>query len=190
MIHFNISIWRKGCVNENKLEFIVKERKLGSNESWNTRTMQHGGPVGSWRRRKTNWRDLYTHDILQSFLFTWFTNIYLIFPGFFPQGFSFAKSRSESVCRCGIEQISSHRLHIWRNIYERLTSSEKKGKITDRCLWFKAFEVRRLYIWFGTRIFWILNAILTPGLLNNLVPLTGTTQIWKQTINLKATLLK
>lgn len=47
MIHFNISIWRKGCVNENKLEFIVKERKLGSNESWNTRRMQHGGPVGS-----------------------------------------------------------------------------------------------------------------------------------------------
>lgn len=139
MIHFNISIWRKGCVNENKLEFIVKERKPGSNESWNTRTMQHGGPVGSWRRRKTNWRDLYTHDILQSFLFTWFTNIYLIFPGFCPQGFSFAKSRSESVCRCGIEQISSHRLHIWRNIYERLTSSVKYVLSLLECWYIKVF---------------------------------------------------
>lgn len=91
MIHFNISIWRKGCVNENKLEFIVKERKPGSNESWNTRTMQHGGPVGSWRRRKTNWRDLYTHDILQSFLFTLFTNVYLIFPGFLSSRIQFCQ---------------------------------------------------------------------------------------------------
>lgn len=139
MIHFNISIWRKGCVNENKLEFIVKERKLGSNEARNTRTLQHGGPVGSWRRRKTNWRVLCTHDILQSFLFTWFTNVYLIFPGFCPQGFSLPNLEQNLSVVAALNRSLTSASHLKKHL-------RKVNVISEICLKFSLNTLEYRYI--------------------------------------------